>query len=69
MNNLDMSLESNRVWNSIIDFKGEFDGKNHTISGFYMDTSIEKSGFFGINYGKIKEPKYLCKLNEKCYPF
>lgn len=55
MNNLDMSLESNRVWNSIIDFKGEFDGKNHTISGFYMDTSSEKSGFFASNYGKIKD--------------
>lgn len=63
INNLDMSLEKNKIWNSIIDFKGEFDGKNHTISGFYMDTSIEKSGFFGINYGKIKDLTIIGKMN------
>ena len=55
MNNLDMSLDSTRTWNSIIDFKGEFDGNNCTISGFYMDTSIEDAGFFASNYGKIKD--------------
>lgn len=50
MNNIIMEEEWNPIWY----FNGEFDGKNHTISGFYMDTDDEKSGFFAENYGVIR---------------
>lgn len=35
-------------------FKGTFDGKNHTISGMYIDNNESHNGLFGLNEGKIR---------------
>lgn len=62
--NLMSDLELNsKEWSSIVGFKGEFDGKYHTISGFYMDTDIERGGVFGINYGILRDFTVIGELN------
>lgn len=35
-------------------FRGNFDGKGHTISGIYIDSNIYLTGLFGLNEGVIE---------------
>ena len=35
-------------------FRGTFDGQGHTISGIYINSENNYQGFFGYNYGTIK---------------
>ncbi len=47
--------ESFRKWKSNNKYYGTFDGKNHTISGLYLNnTGATGQGFLGYNYGTIK---------------
>ena len=47
--------ESFRKWKSNNKYYGTFDGKNHTISGLYLNnTNVTGQGFLGYNYGTIK---------------
>ena len=54
MKSLELNLLEDNNWSAISGFKGEFDGKKRTISGFYMDKTAEKTAFFADNYGVIK---------------
>ncbi len=54
MKSLELNLLKDNNWRAISGFKGEFDGKKRTISGFYMDKTTEKTAFFADNYGVIK---------------
>ena len=63
INNIELNLNETNDWNAINGFKGEFDGKKHTISGFYMDKDIEKTAFFADNYGVIKNLTISGEIN------
>ena len=63
INNIELNLNETNDWNAISGFKGEFDGKKHTISGFYMDKDIEKTAFFENNYGIIRNLTISGEIN------
>ena len=55
----DIDLEGNQsnqwtpIGNSSNYFEGNFDGRNHTISGIYINSSLEYQGLFGYTKGEI----------------
>ena len=57
-NDINLQGSTSNQWtpigtNSNNSFKGDFDGRNHTISGIYIDSAVEYQGLFGVNKGKI----------------
>ena len=63
MNNLELNLSDEGNWTPIYGFKGEFDGKKHSISNLYINADKEKIGFFGSSYGIIKNFTVSGKIN------